>query len=56
MKKFYLVNGDITDVAYFESNEKALTEVRNRNKKDRNANWKAYDENGWAVYSIAFCC
>jgi hypothetical protein len=56
MKKYYLINGNETEVAYFSSDEKAFEEAEKRNKRDRNANWKAYDESGWVVYSIAVCC
>ena len=56
MKKYFLINEDVTEIAYFSSDEKAFEEVQKRNKRDRGANWKAYDENGWAVYNVAFCC
>ena len=56
MEKFHLINGDVIEIAYFSSSEKALAEVQSRNKKDKTANWKAYYENGWAVYSVAVCC
>jgi hypothetical protein len=52
MKKFYLVNGDTIETAHFKSNEEAFKEAQARNRYDRNAGWKAYDENGDAIYGV----
>lgn len=52
MKKFYLVNNSTIEVTHFNSNEEAFKEAQTRNRYNRNANWKAYDENGDAIYGI----
>jgi hypothetical protein len=55
MKKYYLVNMDVLEAAYFASNEEALQEAQRRNRYDKHANWKAYDESGYAIHAIVFC-
>lgn len=52
MKKYYLINNDVTETAYFNSNEEAFEEAQKRNRYNRHANWKAYDENGYAIHII----
>lgn len=50
MKKYFLTNNDVIETTYFNSNAEALAEAQKRNRDDRSANWKAYDENGEAIY------
>jgi hypothetical protein len=52
MKKYYLTNNDTIETAYFNSNAEALAEAQKRNRYDRHAGWKAYDENGYAIYAV----
>jgi hypothetical protein len=52
MKKYYLTNNDVIETAYFNSNEEALKEAQERNRHDRQANWKAWNEYGEAIYGI----
>ena len=55
MKKFYLVNYDVTEIAYFNSNDEAFQEVQKRNRFEPRSNWKAYTERGDVVYGIIVC-
>lgn len=55
MKKFYLVNYSTIEVTHFNSCEEALKEVQTRNRYDRSANWKAYDENKNLIYTVYVC-
>jgi hypothetical protein len=52
MKKCYLTNNETIETAYFNSHSDALKEAQKRNLKDRNANWKAWDEHGQAIYAV----
>ena len=52
MKKFYLVNYSTIEVTYFNSSVDAFKEAQRRNRLDRNANWKAYDENENVIYGV----
>lgn len=55
MKKFYLVNYETTETAYFDTNDEAFAEAQKRNRHDRNANWKAYTEQGDVIYGLVVC-
>ena len=55
MKKYYLVNYETLETAYFNTDEEAFKESQRRNKNDRNANWKAYTEQGDLIYGIVVC-
>ena len=55
MKKFYLVNYEITEIAYFNTDKEAFEEAQRRNKFERDSNWKAYTEQGDVIYGIAIC-
>lgn len=52
MKKYYLVNYDQIETAYFATNNEALAEAQKRNRYDRSANWKAYTEQGDVIFGI----
>ena len=53
MKKYFLVNYETTETAYFNSDIEAFKEMQKRNKYDRSANWKAYTEQGDAVFGLS---
>jgi hypothetical protein len=53
MKKYYLTNYETTEVAYFATDAEALAESQKRNRYDKNASWKAWDEYGQAIYGVA---
>jgi hypothetical protein len=53
MKKYYLTNNNVTEIAFFASDAEALAESQKRNRHDRNATWKAWNEYGDAIYGIA---
>lgn len=55
MKKYYLVNGSVVETVYYKTSAEALKESQRRNNYERNANWKAYDEKGDAIYGICIC-
>lgn len=55
MKKYYLTNYETLEIAYFDSDNEALKEAQRRNRFDRAANWKAYTEQGDAIYSFVIC-
>lgn len=50
--KFYLTNHNTTEIAHFNTNNEAFEEAQKRNKYDITANWKAYTEQGDAIYGI----
>lgn len=52
MKKFYLVNYETIEIAYFNTSNEAFTESQKRNRADRKANWKAYTEQGEAIFGL----
>lgn len=53
MKKYYLTNNDVTEIGYFSSDAEAFAEAQSRNRHDKNANWKAWNQYGDAIYGIA---
>lgn len=53
MNRFYLVNYETIETTYFETSNEAFEEAQKRNKYDRSANWKAYTEQGDAIYGLA---
>lgn len=55
MKKYYLVNYETIEEAHFNNDNEAFTEVQKRNRYDRNANWKAYTEQGDVLYGVIIC-
>lgn len=52
MKKYYLTNNSITEIAFFENDDDAFNEAIKRNRQDKTANWKAYNEYGYAIYGL----
>lgn len=56
MKKYYLVNYETIETAHFNTNDEAFKEAQRRNRLDRNANWKAYTDQGDVIFSLARCC
>lgn len=52
IKKYYLTNYKKTEIYYFCSDDEALREAQRRNHYDRTANWKAYNEQGEAIYAV----
>lgn len=55
MKKYYLTNYETLEIAYFDSDNEAFKEAQRRNRFDRAANWKAYTEQGDAIYGLVIC-
>ena len=54
MKKYYLTNNDVTEIAYFASDAEALAEAQKRNRYNRHASWAAWNQYGEKIYAIVF--
>lgn len=55
MKKFYLVNYDVIETVYYNTDNEAFEEAQNRNRYNHLANWKAYTEQGDVIYGLVIC-
>jgi hypothetical protein len=53
MKKYYLTNNDVIEIVCFSSDAEAFAEAQKRNHYDENANWKAWNQFGDAIYGVA---
>ena len=54
MKKYYLTNNDVTEIAYFASDAEALAEAQKRNRYNCHASWAAWNQYGEKIYAIVF--
>lgn len=55
MKKFYLVNCDVIETVYYNTDNEAFEEEQKRNRYNHLANWKAYTEQGDVIYGLVIC-